>query len=146
MKGQSLRDFKRLVSTQKMKSSSLWIASLVLRFKYISRIRCVHFHLYLSPPDTFFPPHYFSSPNIFQSCDPQPFWKPQLSLFHRRILLETNNCTFLRLSFVYLLNSFVLLLTHTEGAGYYKIEHIEGVKLLFWKLSFPSLPIPYPLV
>lgn len=40
MKGQSLRGFKRLVSTRKMKSSFPWIASLVLRFKYISQIVC----------------------------------------------------------------------------------------------------------
>lgn len=48
MEGQSHRGFKRLVSTQKMKSSSPWRASLVLRFKYISQILCVHFHFNFS--------------------------------------------------------------------------------------------------
>lgn len=61
MKGQSHRGFKRLVSAQKMKSSPLWRASLVLRFKYISQILCVRFRFNFPLHDTTSPLHYFSS-------------------------------------------------------------------------------------
>lgn len=56
MEGQRHRGFKRLVSIQKMKSSSLWIASLGLRFKYISEILCVLSHFNVCSPLRL-PPH-----------------------------------------------------------------------------------------
>ena len=73
MKGQNHRGIKRLVSAQKMKSCFLWRGSLVLRFKCISHIPCVHFHFNFAPSGTVFPLHYFSSPGVAQNSGPQTF-------------------------------------------------------------------------
>lgn len=108
MKGQSHRGFKRLVSIQKMKSSSLWIASLVLRFKYISWILCVLSHFNVSPPPQHAPTPppaaiplflFIISPvSVSSKTVALSYLKPQqlLSCFAS----FTNSMIFLRLSFV----------------------------------------------
>lgn len=66
--------FQKAVSIQKMKSSSPWIASLVLRFKYVSWILCVlsHFKSSLPCPLPAPPPqppyHYSSSLFLLSQC------------------------------------------------------------------------------
>lgn len=68
MEGQRHRGFKRLVSIQKMKSSSLWIASLVLRFKYISEILCVLSHFNVCSPLSARPPPQRPASALPHSC------------------------------------------------------------------------------
>lgn len=119
MKGQSHGGFKRPVSAPKMRSSSLWRASLVLRFKYISQILCVCFHFKFSP---LIPPFHFIISPLWVSSKTVAlnlsYLKPQQSLFQRgRILLETNSMIFLGLSFICYENSFLILFTYSRLRG-----------------------------
>lgn len=76
--------FQKAVAAQKIKRSSFWRASLILRFKCISQILCVPFPFNFSPPGTTFPLHYFS----FSEQWPSTSLKPQQS--HRSVLIVTS--------------------------------------------------------